>query len=322
MERAQGTRLTWDELPLRVRQVIEERLGAHVVETQSQEGGFSPGLAATLRSSAGDSIFVKASSPDLNPLTPHIYRKEARIAAALPSHAPVSRLLWVHDEGEAGWVVLAFAQIDGHLPAVPWKPEELQRVVAAIVEMHEALTPCPLEVPSAGERIRSPLSGWFELQGDEQGLDEWSRRHLDALKDLELDAPGAAAGDTLIHLDLRADNIVLTENRVVIVDWPAAAVGAPWVDMLAMAPSVVLEGGPDAEAFFLMHPASREADPGQVNAVLAAFAGFFTVQALQPPPPGLPTLRAFQAAQGEVARRWLAERACLGDLPEGTGEGG
>jgi hypothetical protein len=36
-------------------------------------------------------------------------------------------------------------------------------------------------------------------------------------------------------------------------------------------------------------------------------AGYLTHQSLQPAPPGLPTLRAFQAAQGAVARRWLSE---------------
>ena len=35
-------------------------------------------------------------------------------------------------------------------------------------------------------------------------------------------------------------------------------------------------------------------------------AGYLTERSLQPPPPGLPMLRRFQAAQGEVARRWLA----------------
>jgi len=40
---------------------------------------------------------------------------------------------------------------------------------------------------------------------------------------------------------------------------------------------------------------------------VAAVAGFFTSRALQPPPPGLPTVRAFQAAQGEVTRRWVAD---------------
>ncbi|MCB0099020.1 MAG: hypothetical protein KDE46_24975, partial [Caldilineaceae bacterium] len=34
----------------------------------------------------------------------------------------------------------------------------------------------------------------------------------------------------------------------------------------------------------------------------------FTHRAVQAPPPGLPTRRAFQAAQGEVAWVWLAQR--------------
>ena len=49
-----------------------------------------------------------------------------------------------------------------------------------------------------------------------------------------------------------------------------------------------------------------------VDAELAAVAGFFTARALEPPPPGLPTLRPFQAAQAEVARAWLAERLHFG----------
>jgi len=40
-------------------------------------------------------------------------------------------------------------------------------------------------------------------------------------------------------------------------------------------------------------------------------AGYFTRSALLPPPPGLPTLRPFQAAQAEIARRWAAERLQL-----------
>jgi hypothetical protein len=39
-----------------------------------------------------------------------------------------------------------------------------------------------------------------------------------------------------------------------------------------------------------------------------AVAGYFTRQALLPDPPGLPTVRAFQAAQGSQARAWLRRR--------------
>jgi hypothetical protein len=80
------------------------------------------------------------------------------------------------------------------------------------------------------------------------------------------------------------------------------------VDLVFFAPSVDLEGGPDPESLLMRHPAARAAEGTAVSAVVAAVAGYFTQRSLLPPPPGLPTVRAFQAAQGEVARRWLAER--------------
>src|SRR5215831_3599191 len=42
-----------------------------------------------------------------------------------------------------------------------------------------------------------------------------------------------------------------------------------------------------------------------VTALVCAMAGYVTERSLQPPPPGLPTIRAFQAAQATIARRWL-----------------
>jgi hypothetical protein len=45
-----------------------------------------------------------------------------------------------------------------------------------------------------------------------------------------------------------------------------------------------------------------------VTVLLAAIAGFFVSHSFQPSPPGLPTLRPFQAAQGEVALAWLRRR--------------
>jgi hypothetical protein len=44
------------------------------------------------------------------------------------------------------------------------------------------------------------------------------------------------------------------------------------------------------------------------DAIEQRVAGYFVVHGLDPAPPGLPTVRAFQAAQGEVALTWLRER--------------
>ena len=107
---------------------------------------------------------------------------------------------------------------------------------------------------------------------------------------------------------MRADNVLLTPDRAYLVDWPWAARGAAWVDLAAFLPSVAMQNGPDPEETWRAHPVSRGVDDDAFDAVLAALAGFFTHAAMQPPAPGLPTLRELQAAQGVTARRWLAQR--------------
>ena len=309
---AAGLRLDWPEVPGRVRAAVEAWLESPVVSAASQPGGFSPGVAARLRTADGRRVFVKAAGPEPNPLTPTAHRQEARVAAALPEEAPVPRLLWSHDEGEGGWIVLVFEDVEGRNPAVPWRAEELDKTFEALVALSELLTPSPLPpdtVGAAGEW--SVVSGayWRRLQEDQPArLDAWSTRHLDRLADLEAEAPSAVAGDALLHLDVRADNLLLTPERVLVVDWPHARVGASWVDMVFFAPSVAMQGGPPPEELLARHPHARRASAEALTAVGAAIAGFFTREGLQPAPPGLPTLRAFQAAQGDVVRGWLARR--------------
>ena len=77
-------------------------------------------------------------------------------------------------------------------------------------------------------------------------------------------------------------------------DWPHACVGAARLDVVGFAPSVAMQGGPQPEAVFAHYSGARTADPRVVTAGLAAVAGYFTYQALQPPPPGLPTLPRFR----------------------------
>jgi aminoglycoside phosphotransferase (APT) family kinase protein len=308
----QGVRREWTDLPERVRAAVEARLGSEVVSAVTQPGGFSPGVAARLRTARGEALFLKAVGPVPNPHSPAMHRREASIVPALPAGAAAPRLLWSYDEGEEGWVALAFEEIPGSHPAQPWREPELGRVLEALDGISAALTPSPLpiaQVGSASEEFEQNLCGWRSLRAERlAGLDDWSARHLDALADLEANAPAAVAGETLLHLDIRADNLLLTADRVYLVDWALACVGAAWVDLAFFAPSVTMQGGPPPEALLQKHPACRQADPDAVTAAVAAIAGFFTHRALQPPPPGLPTLRAFQAAQGAVARDWVAER--------------
>jgi aminoglycoside phosphotransferase (APT) family kinase protein len=301
-------------VPARLRRRAEQQLGSRVVSAVTQPGGFSPGAAARLVLADGQRVFAKAVGPDPNPDSADFYRAEARIAARMPARAPVPRLLatFEHD----GWVLLVFEDVDGAMPAQPWEPGELDRVLEALAGLADALTPAPPGVgaPTIAQRVGPEFRGWRTLaaasrDGDElAGLDPWARRHLPALAALEAGWERAAAGDSLVHLDLRADNLLLTADRVYVVDWPWACTAQPWVDLLGMLPSVAMQGGPPPEQVFNAHPVTKAADPEAATAVIAALAGYFVRQSRQPPPPGIPTVREFQRAQGQVALSWLRQR--------------
>jgi hypothetical protein len=305
---AEGSRLPWTAIPVHLRALVERQLGGRVVRAVTQPGGFSPGVAARLRLADGRRAFVKAVG-DVNPDSPGIHRAEARIAAALPPGTPAPRLLGCIDAD--GWVILMLEDIEGQTPAMPWQAAELDRVLAAITDLAVTLTPAPIEAPAVATR-KTLGRGWRELAESGRAgaawFDPWAAIHLDELVALESDWDAAASGTTLAHADIRADNVLLTKDRVVFVDWPWACLAAPWFDLVAMLPSVAMQGGPQPEEILACHPVASGADPAAITAVAAALAGMLVWLATLPDPPGLPTVRAFQRGQGEVALAWLRRR--------------
>jgi aminoglycoside phosphotransferase (APT) family kinase protein len=317
---AQGARVAWQDVPEPARAAIEEACGSAVTEARTQPGGFSPGLAARVRCADGTRWFVKAASAGLNPDAPRMHRQEARVLADLDplitaGHLPVPRLRGTAEHGP--WFALVVDDVDGRQPELPWQDHELDLVLATLGQLAGALTPAPAMTASAAPAIADYLgaefSGWRSLAraGGDDRLDPWSRARLGELAALEATWAAHAAGDTLLHGDVRADNLLLTGEggageRVMVVDWPHACRGAAFVDLVCLAPAVAMQGGPPPAELLARSPAGRDASRESLAAVACALAGYFTQRSLQPPPPGLPTLREFQAAQGDVARRWLA----------------
>ena len=309
-------RMDWPDLPAHVRARVEHLLGAPVVQAATQRGGFSPGVAARVRTADGGRAFVKAAGLDLNPGTPSIHRREAAVVADLPAGLPVPALLGSLDDGD--WVALVLEDLPGRHPHLPWHADELDRVLTTVVDLHAELTPTPLSwAPTAWDDLEGDLTHWQRLASQPApppGLDGWTLRHLPALVELESGARQACAGDTLLHMDLRSDNLLVTDDDVRVVDWPWACVGHPLLDAAVFAITVATQGGPPpsqtVDALGTRHPDIRGADPDARAALAVALAGYFTASSLEPPPPGLPTLRAFQAAQGTVARQWVRD-LCL-----------
>ncbi|MEH1169500.1 phosphotransferase [Micromonospora sp. CPCC 205539] len=309
MNERNGGRIGWADLPGRVRAAVQEILGDRVVEAVSQPGGYSPGTADRVRTATGRRAFVKAVSPAQNPDSPVMHRAEARTAAALPASAPTPRLLGWHDDGD--WVALVFSDVEGRHPETPWRADELTTVLDTLATMAAALTPSPVpHVPTAADRLAFEFAGWHRIAADPPDrLDPWARAHLDELRASADQGLAALTGDTLCHVDVRADNLLVdAAGAVSVVDWPWACRGPAWLDTALLLINVRMHGGHDTEALLHRLPLTADIDPVALTGVYAGLAGFFTDSARRPPPPGIPTVRAFQQAQADALVPWLAHR--------------
>ena len=179
----------------------------------------------------------------------------------------------------------------------PWRPGDIDAVRATLAEV--AVAEVRGDVPSA---VDDAWPGWKDVADDPQpflslGLvsAEWTERHLQQL----LDASGTSVvdGASLVHADVRSDNLCIRDGRAVLVDWNHARIGNPSFDLALWLPSLRLEGGPPPREF-------------GVDELAPFVAGFFAALAGLPSPAGAPGVRAFQREQLEVALPWAC--AALG----------
>ena len=296
-------RIGWRDLPEAVRSRAEEIIGDRVVSAESQAGGFSPGTADRVVTDSGRRAFVKAVTPAINTRSAELARQEMHITAALPEHAPVPRMLGGFDDGE--WVVLILEDVDGANPRTPWVESEIDAAVTALAELAAAVTPSPVSgAPAAVDAVADDFAGWHKIAAEPPAdLDPWLAERLDDLRAAaDRGLAAVATGDTLVHFDIRADNMLIRrDGRVVIVDWPWGCVGPAWLDRLLLGLDVLVKGGDPARVF-------EGIDPGVVTDVIAGIDGMFEYICRLPPPPGIPTVRAFQRAAADAIRPWLRGR--------------
>lgn len=302
-------RLSWPEVDALVRAQLEVRLGARVVDWESQEEGFSPGLAARCLLDDERRVFIKAVAGAVNADSRAAALREVATGRSLPTTAPAPQLVTAVDDGE--WVAAAWVDIEGRLPGRPWTNGDLENVIATV----DALRLEPVSgVRPVAERLAGSFSGWSKLAKEQAtGIEEWlDLTTLHYLAGVESNWEAACPPDCLIHSDIRADNLLIDDDEQVwIVDWANAALGPPWFDVVAMIPSIAMQSDRDPTDILAMSQHASRVDPASVDAVVVALAGFFTAAARQPPIAAIPMLRDFQEAQARPARQWLKQRLAI-----------
>lgn len=244
-----------------------------------------------VRLAGGGSIFVKAPYDEASG---EWLRTEALVYQGVEADFLPQLLAW---DGE----LLVLEDLSGAAWPPPWTEQAVAAVCAALDEL-AVVTP-PAGLPPL-ENLRGLLvdTGWPEIQADPEpllSLGLCGREWLEAaLPELRASAETVElSGNSLIHVDIRSDNLCLRDGRALLFDWNQASIGNPLFDLAEWLPSLAAEGGPPPEQL-LPHAAGA--------AFAAAFAGFWGSRAGLPAPSWGPRLREMQRLQSAVALSWAA----------------
>ncbi len=299
-------RLEWFMLPRPLRATIEQRCGSEVVEAHSRTRGFTPGFASVLECADGSTHFVKAASVVAQGMFAAAYREEGRKLARIPASVPAPPLLWVIDDD---WVVLGISYVEARHPVRPWRRDDLDASLDSLEVVARELTPAPadLDLGPAADDLAGFLGHWDVLRAAPPRLPSMAAR-LEEAAALAGRYAAAVAGDTVVHSDLRDDNVLLDPTGTAwFCDWNFPVAGAPWLDSL-----LLLIGprgdGVDVEAVIAERPLLRDVPADDLDSVIALVTAYFLKSAGDPLPRTSPYLRTHQRWQGEVCWEWLCER--------------
>jgi aminoglycoside phosphotransferase (APT) family kinase protein len=274
--------------------VIEQRVARAVgMKVHSlrrvQTRGYAMAYHAIAELSDGSTAFVKAGAEEI---TSNFLREELRFYRSV--EAPFMPRLLGYDQGDPPFLVLE--DLSGSRWPPPWDEQAIEQVEEALRELWSASVPD--WVPPITDEREWLLDGWATVEGDPDaflslglGSREWLDDALPVLRRAAESAP--IEGDSLLHLDVRSDNVCLSGRGAVLVDWNLVHVGNADLDLAAWAPSLHHEGGPPPEQLLPNAPG-----------LAAAIAGYFASRAGLPPPPTAPKVREIQRAQLEVALDW------------------
>jgi aminoglycoside phosphotransferase (APT) family kinase protein len=186
----------------------------------------------------------------------------------------------------------------------PWDRTQIESVHSILGAVADIVPPKDLPTFVDGEE---PNEGWdFVLANPGQFLAlglcdaNWLDRFGPDLRAASAAAP--LTGSSLLHNDVRSDNLCIHHGSALLIDWNLACIGNPQFDVAFWIPSLAQESGSSPED--LVSDCAAE--------LVAYIAGFFASRAGRPAVPQAPLVRQVQLQQLEVALPWAARALGMG----------
>lgn len=282
---------------------LERVMGRSVVGATAVSRGYTPAERWVVHLDDGTRVFAKSGADSATSAVAAWLRREHEAYTSLEADF-MPRLLGWDDDGVAPLLVLEDLSSANWPP--PWDIETLAAVRTALAGVRR--TVAPADAPDLELAQRERLSGWVRISRDRApflalGLvtPAWLEQVLPVL--LEASAHAELRGESLVHFDVRSDNICVRNGRAILIDWPGYARGNGLFDLASWLPSLWREGGPppwdvlpNSEGFSVL------------------LAGYFAAQAGLAPIPTAPGVREVQRLQLGAALPWAIRELGLPDL--------
>lgn len=278
-------------------------LGSRVIDYRYTPGGWSVSVRGVLRLAGGRTVFAKLGDvPD----TAAALRAEISAYGLLGPRPFMPR--FIAADPDVPVLVIEDLSHARHVP--PWTGQTR----GAFGRLCDALaaTTAPAGLPDLEPEITG--DGWERVGADPAPAHRvlpaaWLERNLPLLCDAQRQA--RTTGSSLVHTDLRSDNLLFLPDRVIALDWNLARRGDPRWDLHLTAHTIAMEGGGTVD----------EVLPDADAAIITWLAGFFACRAGLPPPQGAPRVRGFQRAQLEVVLPWACRLLGLPPPPAAGPDG-
>ncbi len=275
---------------------LEKIISQPLKQIRYIQRGYTAALRLVVTLADGTSVFAKIATDSL---TAKWLRNEHKIYNAISASFMPHYLAW-NDDGTHP--ILILEDLSQAYWSPPWSETQIHQVVETLGEISKT----PLSNLPLLKDDLSLIHGWRNVAEQPKpflslGLatEKWLEAVLPEL--LQIDGRKILSGQSLLHLDVRSDNICFFNNRVIFIDWNWACRGNAMFDLGAWLPSLEAEGGPRPETIL--------PDGGEIAALLS---GYFASHAGLPSPHNAPYVRQIQLTQLKFALPWMVRAL---DLP-------
>lgn len=276
---------------------VEKITGAKPTSWRHIDRGYTVAERWVMLLDNGTSVFMKVAT---NENTIGWLRDEAKVYGSIHGDFLPKFIGW--DDGEFPLIVLE--DLSAGTWSWEWSHGYIQRVLNTLDKV--ANTQLPQDFPEL-TWMSEKLTGWQEVAEDPSGFlglglvsADWLQRALPTL--MQAESTATLEGNSLVHFDVRSDNICFYGDRTLLIDWNWACRGNPKVDLIFWLPSLYAEGGPPPWEIALDEPE-----------LIAAVAGYYAAQTPKPVHKQGGAIRQLQLSMLKSALPW-ATRAL--DLPQ------